>query len=738
MKRFLPLVLYALTEVALVDAQTPQEADTSLIRLDEMVISANRLPEMRSKVAQQVEVVDLREMQRMNVQSTADLLANSGVVAVQKSQQGGGSPQLRGFEASRVLLVVDGVRMNNLIYRAGHLQNIITIDHNVLERAEILLGPSSTVYGSDALGGVVHLVTKKPLLSDNGDLRTSGSALVRIGSVNDERTAHVDVNVGGRRLASLSSFTFSEFGDLRMGKRTNPALGRSFGLREYYTIRSADNTADVLVTNDNPYVQRFSGYTQYDFLQKVLYQPSERVTHTLNLQLSNSTDVPRYDRLTDPDPATGLRNAEWYYGPQRRLMAAYRADVSGLGFADHLAGTLSYQHIEESRHVRRFGDPHRRSQNENVDVAALTLDFQKTMRQSRLRYGLDIQLNRLTSTASEVNITSGESTAGETRYPDGENSMAHYAFYTTHAMDLTERFTITEGLRLGVSTLHARFVDKTFFPFPFDEVKQDNPYASGNAGIIFRPTSNWKLVLMASTGYRVPNTDDLAKVFDSNAGTMLVVPNPGVRPEKTFNVDLSVSRFHFDRIRLEVTAFYTAFFDAIVMDHFALNGQPVVDYEGQATPVMANQNKRRARVAGLSTTLQGEIAKGFSGEASVNVTQGRILENERIPLDHIPPTFGRVKLTYETGRFSTDLFVNYNGWKRIDSYFVNGEDNERYAPEEGMPSWYTVNARVAWTLNNTLTLQGGVDNLFDLQYRTFSSGINAPGRNLFFAVRLSF
>ncbi|NJN34367.1 MAG: TonB-dependent receptor plug domain-containing protein [Saprospiraceae bacterium] len=72
---------------------------------------------------------------------------------------------MRGFEASRVLLVVDGVRMNNLIYRSGHLQNAITVDQNMLDRVEVLFGTASTVYGSDALGGVVHFFTKKPLLN---------------------------------------------------------------------------------------------------------------------------------------------------------------------------------------------------------------------------------------------------------------------------------------------------------------------------------------------------------------------------------------------------------------------------------------------------------------------------------------------------------------------------------------------------------------------------------------------
>ncbi len=729
----------ALIGSVLAYAQQPAPEDTTLVMLEEMVVSANRIPELRSKVAQQVEVLSGEEIRRMSMQSTADLVANSGVATVQKSQQGGGSPQLRGFEASRVVLVVDGVRMNNLIYRAGHLQNVITLDNNALERAEVLLGPSSTVYGSDALGGVIHFITRSPTLrgADDEGMARSGSAWLRYGTVNNEKTGHFDLNLGGKRLGSLTSFTISDFGDLKMGKQVNPALGRPFGLREKYVQRATD---DELVDNPDPYVQRFSGYTQYDLLQKFLYKPSDRVSHLLNAQFSTSSDIPRYDRLTDLDDATGLRNAEWYYGPQRRLMVAYQLAIADLGsFADHLQATLSFQDVEESRHTRRFNNPVRSNQVENVSVLGLTVDFQKHLKRGRIRYGTDIQRNRLNSTAHDVNIVSGERTDGITRYPDGENRMEGYSLYATHTGDLSERLTITEGLRIGVSSLYSRFDDKTFFPFPFNEVKQNNEYASGNAGVIYRPTEDWKFAFMASTGYRVPNVDDLSKVFDTNAGTALVVPNPNVKPEKTFNLDFSVARFLFDRVRWEATFYHTTFFDAIVMDSFTFNGESTIDYQGQPTPVVANQNKRRARIIGFSSVLHAEIAAGLKAQASVNLSKGRIAsEPDDLPLDHIPPTFGRVSVSYERAKLSAELFVNYNGWKHIEDYFPGGEDNERYAPAEGMPAWYTFNLRLGCSLSEHASVQAGIDNLFDLQYRAFASGINAPGRNFFITARLGF
>jgi hemoglobin/transferrin/lactoferrin receptor protein len=144
------------------DTASPQK------NLDEVIIYSNKFAERKKNIVQKIDVIQAQQIAQLNTQNMGDLLSNTGNVFVQKSQQGGSSPIIRGFEASRVLLVVDGIRMNNAIYRAGHLQNVITVDQNMLERVEVLYGPASTLYGSDALGGVVHMRTKMPRLSTNG------------------------------------------------------------------------------------------------------------------------------------------------------------------------------------------------------------------------------------------------------------------------------------------------------------------------------------------------------------------------------------------------------------------------------------------------------------------------------------------------------------------------------------------------------------------------------------------
>ena len=426
-------------------------------------------------------------------------------------------------------------------------------------------------------------------------------------------------------------------------------------------------------------------------------------------------------------------------------MGSYNLSITDLGaLADAMSATLSYQDIEESRHDRRFNNNNRNDRNEHIKVWGLTINFNKTVGKNSFRYGIDGQFNSLTSTAHTTNIVTGVEGPQNTRYPDGDNTMNAISAYGSHTLQITDLLTLNDGVRVGGSFLNCNFVDKTFFPFPYDDITQNNLVGSGNLGLIYTP-SNWKISLMGSTGYRSPNIDDMAKVFESVAGSpttvgTLVVPNPDLKPEKTINGDFSVTRFFGDKIRLEGVVFATRFYDAIATMPSTLNGQSQVIYNGYLANVVSSQNVSEANLYGFNGTLQADIARNFVLTASYNYTYGSV-KNESgpdTPLDHIPPVFGRVGLRYATSKFNSELFSNFSGWKHLSRYSSSGEDNLQYATAEGMPSWYTINLRVGYELNKMFTVQAGIDNMLDLQYRTFASGINAPGRNLFGTVRVKF
>jgi len=194
--------------------------------LKEFVLSASKFEEKKADIPFRMEIIDHQQIEMLNPQTSADVLQMTGKIMVQKSQMGGGSPVIRGFEANKILLVIDGVRMNNAIYRSGHLHNVITIDNAILERTEVVFGPASVIYGSDALGGVMHFYTKNPQLAVNDTSINSNlpagrqglNAYIRYSSANNEQTTHFDFQLGFKKIGFLTSITHSDFDDLRMGQ----------------------------------------------------------------------------------------------------------------------------------------------------------------------------------------------------------------------------------------------------------------------------------------------------------------------------------------------------------------------------------------------------------------------------------------------------------------------------------------------------------------------------------------
>jgi hemoglobin/transferrin/lactoferrin receptor protein len=705
--------------------------------LEEVVVAASKFEEKRTDVAQQTKVLGGSTLAFMNQPTTAEVLQQSGYVAVQKSQQGGGSPVLRGFEANKVLLVVDGVRMNNAIYRGGHLQNVITLDNAIFEKAEILFGPGSVVYGSDALGGVVHFYTKDPVLTDSTrQITGGGNAFVRYASANGEKTGHLDVHAGWRKIGFLTSVTLSDFGDLRQGRRRNAAMG-SLGLRNFYVTRMGDR--DTVLANPDPHVQMPSGYRQYDFMQKVLFRPGRQVSHTLNFQYSTSSDVPRYDRLTDPGKDVPFRSAEWYYGPQKRLFASYKLDLrSGLPFYDHIRVIAGYQQLEESRINRNFSAAERNHRIEQVNVFTFTADLSKRLGRHGLRYGAEWNNNSVDSRAFTENVFTGATGPLDTRYPDGGSRMQTLAAYLTHTWEVNNQWIFTGGLRYSHVTLGARFREKAFFPFPFDEVTQQHGALNGNVGLVFQPGRDWRFALVGSSGFRAPNVDDLSKVFESRPGN-LVVPNPNLQPEYLYNAELSAGKAIAQRIHLEATGYYALYHNAIVVQPFRLNGQEQVLYNGELSRVTANVNARQAYTTGFSLGMSADLTGSLSLTGTLNYTYGRIrTDSTAYPLDHIPPLYGKTGLAVKLRRFGGEFFVLYSGWKRMEDYYRNGEDNEQYATLAGMPAWYTLNCRASFQVNAYLALQAAVENGLDRNYRVFASGISAPGRNFIITLRGKF
>ncbi len=704
-----------------------------VVMLRPSVVAINRWEQNREEVPNRIAIIDRRTIIFYNPATAADLLTASGRVFVQKSQLGGGSPMLRGFAANAVLLVVDGVRMNNAIYRSGNLQNVLSVDPNALASSEVIFGPGTVIYGSDALGGVMDFHTLTPRLSTSGKARVSSNTLLRYASANRENTLHADISVGGKRWSSLTSVTLARYDDLRMGRHRHPSYRRE----EYVTTIAGK---DSVVTNPHPDVQTPSGYNQINLLQKIRFRPGARSDYTLSFLYSRTSDVPRYDRLMQYSH-NQLKYAQWYYGPQIWMMPSLRITLNKKNKAwDKARLNIVYQYYEESRHDRKLYSSSLRHRTEQVYIPSFTADMEKELpgQGGWLFYGLEADYNNVVSTGYREELLTDSTSPVPSRYPAGYNHYLATAAYVAWKKNTGKALTFNAGLRYNYIVLRSGLGDNLlFYPFPYSRISLNNGALNGSAGISWHPAGMWEIKSNLSTGFRAPNLDDVGKVFDSEPGRV-VVPNPALKPEYLYSLDLSLLKHQGDRLLLEGTAFVSWLDNAMVRRPFTFDGRDSILYDGEMSQVEALVNARSAFIGGVSAAMTLLLPAGVQLRSTLSWSRGK--DNEGYAVRHVPPLFGETHLTWEKKRFRTDLWSRYNGAIPYDR-LAPTEREKRYMYETDAdgnpwaPPWATINITADYTFRCGLSLQGAVENILDVRYRPYSSGIAAPGRNIILALR---
>jgi hemoglobin/transferrin/lactoferrin receptor protein len=711
--------------------------------LDEVVVSANRTEEPRIRVPQQIAIISRVDIARSNPATSAEVLERAGVF-VQRSQLGGGSPILRGFEASRVLIVVDGVRMNNAIYRAGHLQNVITLDPGMLERTEVNYGAGSVLYGTDALGGVMHFVTRSPKLSVEGGVLTKTNAFVRYGTVAEELTGHLDYEAGGSKWASLTSITYKEFGDLRIGHQRRSVYPDGFG-QKGFTVERIGGVDVVQVRNDSNKIAPV-GYKQLDVLQKLVYQPSNGLRITLNLQGSTSSNVPRYDRLSEINNGVPT-TARWDYGPQHRVLLGVTADLlTASKWYDSARITGAYQFVQEERITRNFNNPSERTQQERVQFLTFNADYSKQLGSNTLRYGLEFTQNFVVSDAWRINVDTQARTErpDQTRYPAGGARTNSIGAYISNRTELKPGLWFSQGIRYAFTHLENRFREGDFAPLSgFQEsVTQDFGALVGNLGLVYVPTQNWRLATNLSTGFRAPNVDDIGKFFDSppNLGQGIIIPNTSLKPERTWNAEATLQYTIPSKLLVTLNGFHTWLDDFIATAPTTYQGNDSVTYGGSKFRTYSFQNLNRAVIYGGSAEIKYLPTSQLEIRGQLVYTKGRVIESTsgKSPLAHIPPAYGLLALRYSPGKWWFEVLGTVHAYKPLREYQLGTEDNEQYATPTGMPNWYTVDVRAERKVTERIIAQLGLLNVFDQHYRMFSSNISGPGRNLVATLRYTY
>ena len=665
--------------------------------------------------------------------TAADMLQNSGQVLVQKSQGGGGSPMMRGFEANKLLMVIDGVRLNNAIYRSGHLQNSITIDPSILSKTEVIFGPSSVLYGSDALGGVIHFHTANPKFADSTKWATATNFSTFFNSNDKSTSNNLNFSVGQKKWGLLTSVSYSKFNDSKMGE--NRVHGYSdWGLQNNYS--KTINGKDSMFVNTDPSIQTGAGYSQTDVLSKLIYKHSKKLDFALNLQYSNSSNLNRYDKLNEYNDGN-LKYAEWYYGPQKRLLTSFKthfeSDSKWLNSGNII---LSYQNVIEDRISRKFNDTETEFQLEDVDVFAINADFNKIIDSSKmLYYGIEVQHNIVQSNAFLLDQITNEKLPSQSRYPTDGSQYLSSGIYLGYKHQINEKAVFTTGARFSYLYANSKFSDTTFIKLPFNEVNISGGAPSGNVGLVFQPDGRSIVKTSLSSAYRAPNVDDYGKVFEKKGNT--VVPTNELKPEYAINAEISAERiFGKNRFNTGASLYYTYLFNSIVRTNHALNGQDSILYSGELTNVQTNTNTDKAQIYGVSVFASLKLIKDLHLKGTYNYTRGLDFTNNS-PLAHIAPQFGKVELVYKNPKFNTAIYSYYNLRKKHTEYGGDSDNLDEAIEDFGTPAWATANFRFAYTGFKKLTLQFSATNLMDIHYRQFSSAISAPGRSFMVGLRIN-
>ena len=726
-------------------------------QLDEVVISVFKREAKINRVAERVAVLTAKEIEKLSPQTSADLLAAIPGVKIQKSQMGGGSPVIRGMESNRVMLVVDGVRMNNAIYRKGHLQNAITVAPNQLDKTEIVFGPSSVIYGSDALGGVIHYYTKTPKLSEN--TKVTSNFFNRYSSINNEITNNASVEIGTKKWASFTSISYSDFGDLKMGKN------RSHGFNDWgkvfqYSQNSNDFYSSTATDNSDVNLQRNTGYNQTDLLQKFFIPLTDKTELKLNFQYSTSSDIPRFDRLDEKSEGT-LKFAEWYYGPQERLLISPQLDINpGKSWLDKGTFTLAYQNIKESRIQRKLASLERSYRNENVDVFSFNGDFMFPLTKNETRaftYGFEFLYNDVNSSAHGKTLeVSGNDIIGvsddflvQTRYPDGGSSYVSSAMYLGYREDLNAKSTINTGVRFTRTNLKASWIDQSTIILPETNIKLDNSAITATLGYVYKPNKSIQLNTVISSGFRSPNIDDVGRVREKSGN--VTVPNIHLKPEFAYNAEIGIQKYFNDRkFRFGFNTYYTLLQHYIIRDDFSMYGNSshggLLLYDDEMGNIVSNQNRGNAFIHGYTASYQGKLSEYLTTSGFITYTKGRTYDSKE-PLSSIPPLFGQFDVNFMNKKFQLGTSLRFNSKKDIEDFnFTEGIDNHDLTPiinenatEDidkyfGSPSWVTLGFNSSYSFNKNWKLQGMISNIFDQHYREFASGISAPGRNFSFSL----
>lgn len=663
------------------------ELVSSTILLNNAVtITAQRSERLSFDVAQSTTSVSASQLDELAPRSTPEALMNQTGVWVQKTNHGGGSPIIRGLVGNQILLMVDGIRLNNATYRYGPNQYLATIDPGLIDRIEVNRGSGSVLYGSDALGGVVQVISATPSFNSSG-IKAVSTVHAKWMSAGMEQSIRPEIELRGKKIAFLGGFSARNFGDV--------VAGGDLG-----TLKP-------------------TGYTERSGDAKLLLQTGLNGVLTAAFQQTTQNHVPRYDQvaqggfsLYEFEPQTRqLSYLRWESSTKRAWLRSFRLTGSVNRSRE---GTISQKN--NSTDVKK--------QMDEVNTFGLIAEVQSNPTANwHIQSGIEYYSDKVNSKTNILNTITNTETAQRGSYADG-STISNLAFFTNHQLDL-KRFQFSAGGRFN--SVAVSVVDNIFGN------QQINPNALvGNAGVMYTINPKWRVIGTVNTGFRSPNVDDMSK-FGTSEANVFEIPSSSLSPERSFTLETGF-KYSSSKLSWTMTAYQTKLTDLI--DRVATSYNGSTTFEGRT--VYQKQNVGEALVKGVEADVEVTLVKSLSAFGNVTYTHGEN-ETKKEPMRRIPPLFGRIGFRYA---HSSGIWLR-SEWAmagKQDRLAAGDKSDVRINVrliDGAMPAWDIVNIYAGYSYK-FITLQLSAQNIFDRAYRVYASGIDGYGRCMTASLSLKF
>ncbi len=649
--------------------------------IEEIQVTATRRPAKINEVSAALTVVTTEEISRTKLMT--DSLAAKPGVFLQQTTPGQGAPIIRGLKGSGVLHLVDGIRLNNAIFRDAPTQYMALVAPGTLDRIEVVRGAPASLYGSDAVGGVVQALSRIPVLDDRGH---RGDAFLAFDTADLAKIMRGSVELGNEEYAALIGGEYLETGNRRVGDGTR--IGPS-------------------------------GYQSKGGRVALSATPNELASWLFDIQVARQPMTPRIDELVPGFGETEPASSEFFFSPNDRIFGHIRY-TRAEGFLDATWNVdLGWQRIVDDRQSRGFQSNVRRHENNRSDLFGLTVNANGETGTGDWIAGIEFYHDEVSSHRYEEDITSGDVQVVTPRFPNG-STVGQAAIFGNYLHRFGERQSLSGGLRFSAINTDLPAAGAV----PATSVEQKD--FSADLGWVFTLTDATRFVANLGYGFRAPNVFDLGTLGE-RPGNRFNVPNPDLDSEHITQFDVGI-RHQGERFDIDAMAFALHYTDRIAS---VFTG----DVTSDGRDIIQSRNISAADIVGFEIGGRMVLRSGMSTEFVVNYLRGEEKDatGATMPGDRIPPFNGRVSLLWQ----ATDAVI-------IEPFLVFASGQDRLSPRDvsdsrinpdGTPGWVTANVRASWDVSGTWQVAASVENLLDERYRVHGSGLDAVGRNVFVSVR---